>query len=68
MMYIVGVETRGYVQKELKEALDILDPISYSKIYVIAIRLDNCRVSHRRVNVFHIVIYFLIGSKVLKKF
>ena len=53
-----SVERRGYVQKELKEALDILDKISHSKIFVIPIRLDDCKVSHRKVNVLHIVDLF----------
>ena len=53
-----SVEGRGYVRKELKEALDILDSISYSKIYVIPIRIDNCMISDRKVNTLHIVDLF----------
>jgi hypothetical protein len=53
-----SVERRGYVQKELKEALDIFDKISSSKIFVIPVRLDDCHVSHRKVNVLHIVDLF----------
>jgi TIR domain/SIR2-like domain len=53
-----SVERRGYVQKELKEALDILDKLSQSKIFVIPVRLDECNVSHRKVNVLHIVDLF----------
>jgi len=53
-----SVERRGYVQKELKEALDIFDKISSSKIFVIPVRLDDCHVSDRKVNVLHIVDLF----------
>ena len=53
-----SVETRGYVQKKLKEALDILSEISYSKIFVIPVRLDTCKVSDRKVNELHIVDLF----------
>jgi TIR domain-containing protein/SIR2-like protein len=53
-----SVERRGYVQKELKEALDILEEISYTKIFVIPVRLDDCKVSDRKVNVLHIVDMF----------
>jgi len=51
-----SVERRGYVQKELKE--DILDKISYSKVFVIPVRLDDCKVTHRKINVLHIVDLF----------
>jgi hypothetical protein len=50
-----SVEKGGYVQKELKEAFDILEETSYSKIFVIPVRLDDCKVSDRKVNVLHIV-------------
>jgi TIR domain/SIR2-like domain len=50
-----SVEKGGYVRKELKEAFDILEETSYSKIFVIPVRLDDCKVSDRKVNVLHIV-------------
>ncbi|HEY7572906.1 MAG TPA: TIR domain-containing protein, partial [Nitrososphaeraceae archaeon] len=53
-----SVEKRGYVQKELNDALEILDELSYSKIFVIPIRLNECRVSHRKINELHIVDLF----------
>jgi hypothetical protein len=49
-----SVERRGYVQKELKQALDILEEISPSGVFVIPVRLDDCKVSSKRINSRHI--------------
>jgi predicted aspartyl protease len=37
-----SVDKRGYAQKELREALDILDEVSENDIYIIPVRLDEC--------------------------
>ena len=37
-----SVDKRGYAQKELREALDILDEVSENDIYIIPVRLDDC--------------------------
>ncbi len=37
-----SVSQKGYVQKELKEAISILDEVPEGQIYIIPIRLDDC--------------------------
>jgi tetratricopeptide (TPR) repeat protein len=39
-----SVSKRGYVQKELKEAISVLDEMPEGEIYLIPIRLDDCLV------------------------
>jgi len=39
-----SVSKRGYVQKELKEAISVLDQMPEGEIYLIPIRVDNCLV------------------------
>jgi tetratricopeptide (TPR) repeat protein len=39
-----SVSKRGYIQKELKEALSILEQIPEGEIYLIPIRIDDCMV------------------------
>jgi len=41
-----SVNKRGFVQKELNFALDILDEIPDNDIFLIPIRIDNCDISH----------------------
>jgi hypothetical protein len=48
-----SVNKRGYVQKELAEALNILDEFPPSEIFVIPVRLDDCTPSHTRLNDLH---------------
>jgi hypothetical protein len=40
------VDKKGYVQKELKEALDIFQEYPEKAIYLIPARLDDCKVPH----------------------
>ena len=43
-----SVNKKGYVQKELKDALDVLDEFPEGEIFVIPARLDDCKpTSHR---------------------
>jgi hypothetical protein len=37
-----SVSKKGYAQKELKEAITILDEVPEGQIYIIPIRLDDC--------------------------
>jgi TIR domain-containing protein len=37
---------RGFVQRELKLALDVLEEIPLHKVYVVPIRLDECELEH----------------------
>lgn len=41
-----SVTKRGFVQRELKIALDVLDELPPSNIYLIPIRLDDCRAAY----------------------
>ena len=53
-----SVEGRGYVQRELRVALDILDEFPSKDIFVIPVRLNECKVSEDKVNELHIVDLF----------
>ena len=44
----ISVEKRGYVQREFKYAIDVLDEFPESKIYVIPCRLDDCEIPYDR--------------------
>jgi hypothetical protein len=48
-----SVNKRGYVQRELSEALDILDEFPSSEIFIIPVRLDGCKPSDPRLNKLH---------------
>jgi hypothetical protein len=39
---------RGYVQKEIREALNVLDEYPEEEIYVVPVRLDECMPTHKR--------------------
>src|SRR6266508_5328028 len=41
-----SVSKRGYVQKELKSALSVLDLIPEGTIYLLPVRLDECAIPH----------------------
>lgn len=45
-----SVTKRGYVQKELKEALEILDEVPESSVFIIPIRLDGCSPAHEKLH------------------
>ena len=53
-----SVEGRGYVQRELRVALEILDEFPSKDIFVIPVRLDNCMVSEDKVKELHMVDLF----------
>jgi hypothetical protein len=53
-----SIGKRGYVQKELKEALEVLDEFPESQIFMIPVRLNDCNVNHSRVNELHRVDLF----------
>lgn len=40
----ISVKKRGYIQKEYKLTLDVLETIPDDEIYVIPLRLDNCNI------------------------
>jgi hypothetical protein len=43
-----SVSKKGYVQKELYEALEILDEYPESETFIIPVRMENCEPSHSR--------------------
>lgn len=43
-----SVSKRGYVQKELKYALDMLDEFPVSEVFIVPVRLDDCSPRHER--------------------
>lgn len=53
-----SLSKRGYVQKELREALNVLDEIPFSDIFLIPVRLDNCMPSHPKLADIHMVNLF----------
>jgi len=53
-----SVTKQGYVQKELKEALEMLDEMPESQIFILPIRIDVCEPSHHAINELHWVDLF----------
>jgi hypothetical protein len=49
---------RGYVQKELKIALDVLDLYPENKVYVIPVRIKDCKVLNRKLQERHLIDLF----------
>ena len=44
------VEKRGYVQREIRKALEILDEVPDNQVFLIPARLDDCRPQHERLS------------------
>jgi hypothetical protein len=53
-----SVSKRGFVQSELKTALEVLDTFPEEKIYMIPLRLDDCEVRDTRLAELHYVDLF----------
>jgi len=53
-----SVDKRGFVQREVRLALDMLEEFPPSKIFLIPVRLDECEPSHRRLEDLHRVDLF----------
>jgi len=49
-----SVTKRGYVQKELKEALEVFDEFPSSEVFIIPVRLDDCEISEDSIRELHI--------------
>jgi hypothetical protein len=41
-----SIEKRGYVQKEIREALDVLQTIPFNRVFLIPVRLESCDPLH----------------------
>jgi hypothetical protein len=48
-----SINKRGFVQKEIKEALEVLEEIPENQIYFIPIRLDECEIPFHKINELH---------------
>ncbi len=53
-----AVSKRGFVQRELKQALEVLDDFPESDVFVIPVRVNECSPSHERLNELHRVDLF----------
>jgi len=53
-----SLSRRGFVQKELKVAMDILDQNPHSDIFIIPVRIDDCHPNDERLNEIHWVDLF----------
>lgn len=53
-----SVTKRGFVQKEIKEALNFLDEFPEQEIFIIPVRLNECIPSHERLRALHWVDMF----------
>jgi TIR domain len=62
-----SIETRGYIHKELKEALDVLDTFPPQAIYVIPARLDDCDLSYQELRKINYVDLFPDWHEGVKK-
>ncbi len=62
-----AVKKRGYVQKEIRQALDVLDQIPEHHVYLIPARLDDCQPSHRSLLRIHWVDLFPNWSTGMEK-
>ena len=55
----VSVAKEGYVNKEIRRALDVADEKSEGAIYIIPLRLDDCTPSFERLKQLHYADYFM---------
>lgn len=62
-----SVSERGFVQKEMKMALDISDEFPSSKIFIIPVRLDNCEPTYKGLETLHWVDLFPSYNKGLNQ-
>jgi tetratricopeptide (TPR) repeat protein len=53
-----SVDKRGYVQKEFKFGLEVLDEVPESQIFVIPVRLNECNVPYEKLRKYHYVDLF----------
>ena len=54
----MSVEKRGFILKEFKYALGILDSIPEPKIFIIPVRLDDCEIPYEKLKIYHAVDLF----------
>jgi len=62
-----SIDKKGFTQKELKYALDILDEEPFSDIYIVPVRIDDCRPIYGKLQDLHWVDLFPSYEEGLKK-
>lgn len=62
-----SVSKRGYVQKEVKEALEVYETFPENEIFFIPIRLDECTPSYDKINELHWLDLFPSWEKGISK-
>lgn len=58
---------KGFVQKELREAFDILDECPESNIFLLPIRIENCEIHFEKLKTIQYVDFFPTWSNGIKK-
>ncbi len=59
---------KGIVNKQLAQALDIIDELPETDIFIIPARLDNCQPSHEKLRALHKIDLFPNPEKGLENF
>ena len=67
LLSMESILKKGFVQKEIKESLDILDKLPSNEIYIIPVRVDNCKPIDKRINGLHMVDLFPSYDEGLQK-
>ena len=63
----ISVAKRGYVQKEFRYALDVIDEFPESQIFVIPVRLDDCDIPYEKLKDIEYVDLFPDWNKGLQR-
>ncbi|UCH93500.1 MAG: toll/interleukin-1 receptor domain-containing protein [Candidatus Aminicenantes bacterium] len=62
-----SVSKKGYIQKEQRIAMDLLDELPVDEIYIIPVRLDECKPSYAKLNDLQWVDLFISYEKGIEK-
>lgn len=62
-----SISKAGYIQKEIKYALDIADEQPEGTIFIIPIKLEECEIPHRLSHLYHVNYFAENGLRQLKK-
>src|SRR6266545_1889214 len=62
-----SVSKRGYIQKELRHALDVLDEFPEGHVYLIPARLNECTPAYRRMEKIHWVDLFPFYARGIRR-
>lgn len=62
-----ALSKKGFVQKEIKMAIDILDEFPIDSIFILPVRVDNCKPIDEKLNSLHMVDLFPSYSEGIKR-